>query len=629
MHNVKKRGIFFILFIDMVLQISLFSRDAIAATITRKRLWGPTRYETAAEICNTGWKTSEYAVLASGEDFPDALCSAPLAKKLNNAPILLSQRDALNSSAENQLKRLGVKTVYIVGGTGVISVDVEKAVNNLGIKVIRVAGADRYETSVKVAEQVGFSGQLVLASGESFADALSIAPVAAEKNMPIILTESKVLPDSVKAYLSDKSINLSYVIGGSGAVSDEAVKNVKNIKRLWGISRYETNTAVLNEFYNSISHSSIYVASGGNYADAVSGAALAAANNSGMLLTDSTLSSGAAEFLSSKMNNGIQIFILGGTGAVTNTAVNQILQNVGYYSLVNAKNYEMGEKITITNDGASGVKNFTAVVHLGKINESPYQKNEMLYIEGPGAVLTKDIEGNYTANINVPYIAQGETIQYKAVRRFTNGGIVYNVDLSDTTGDYTGFNDYSMFTSAEPKIESDNMMIKNKAAEVTLGAANNYMKAKKIFDFVNMYMTYDYSEANKGAVNALTTGKGVCEDYSDLMVAMLRSLGIPSRVPYGYWIDSNDMASSSSDITNFRHSWVEFYLPEYGWIFAEPTVDYKVNGQKVPADNYFANYPDGGHFVQTYTDDGGFSCSYSGYSHVNIDDVPYITILNN
>jgi putative cell wall-binding protein len=629
MHNVKKSSIFLILFIDVILQFCFSGRVVAASTIVRKRLWGATRYETAAAISNTGWKTSVYAVLASGEDFPDALCSAPLAKKLNNAPILLTQKDALNSSAEQQLQRLGVKTVYIVGGTGVISTDIEKRVKELGMDVIRIAGADRYETSVKVAEQVGFDGQIVIASGENFADALSIAPIAAEKNMPILLTRASAIPESVKTYLSNKDISSSYIIGGAGAVSDEAIKDIKNTKRLWGASRYETNTAVLSEFYSSISHTNIYIASGDNYADAVSGAALAAANNSGMILTGSTLGNSAGNFLSSRMMGGVQIYIYGGTGAVTDTAVNQILQSVGYVSLVNTKSYEMGEKITVTNDGTSAVRNFSAVLHLGKINESPYQKNETLYIDGPGAVLTKDADGNYIANINVSYIAQGQTIQYTAVRRFINGGIVYNMDISDAIGDYTGFNDYDKYTAAEQKIESDNLMIKTKAEQVTAGETNNYMKAKKIFDFVNMYMTYDYSEANKGAVNALTTAKGVCEDYSDLMVAMLRAEGIPSRSAYGYWLNSDEIASGSSDITSFRHSWVEFYLPEYGWIFAEPTVDYKVNGQKVPADNYFANYKDGGHFVQTYTDDGGFSCSYSGYSHVNIEDVPYITILGN
>lgn len=630
MHNVKRGSIFLILFIDVVLQFCFFSRDVLATpTIIRKRLWGPTRYETAAAIVNTGWKTSEYAVLASGEDFPDALCSAPLAKKLNNAPILLTQKDTLNSSAEDQLQRLEVKTVYIVGGTGVISDDIEKTIKGLGIKVIRIAGADRYETAVKVAEQVGFSGQIVIASGENFADALSIAPIAAEKNMPILLTQENELPDSVKAYISGKNINQSYIIGGVGAVSDDAVKNLSNTKRLWGASRYETNTAVLNEFYNSISHTNIYVASGDNYADAVSGAALAAANNSGMVLTGSNLGSSSSGFLSSKMRGGLQIFIYGGTGAVSNTAVNQILQSVGYYNLVNTKSYEMGEKITITNDGTSAVTNFTGVLNLGKINQSPYQQNETLNIDGQGAVLSKDSDGNYIANINIPYMAPGQTIQYNAVRRFINGGIQYNVDLSDTSNDYTGFSDYNEYTSPEPKIESDNPAIIAKAQQVTSNETNDYLKAKKIFDFVNMYMTYDYSEANKGALNALTTGKGTCEDYTDLMVAMLRSEGIPARAAYGYWLGSDDITASGSDITNFRHSWVEFYLPDYGWIFAEPTVDYKVNGQKAPADTYFANYLDGGHFVQTYADDAGFSCSYSGYSHVNVEDTPYLTVQGN
>lgn len=631
MHITKKNSILLIAFVSLALQPLLFNEEAEAATLTQKRLWGQTRYETAAAISNAGWTTSTYAVLASGGDFPDALCSAPLAKKLNNAPILLTQKDVLNPSAEDQLKKLQVKTVYIVGGTGVISADVEKRLIQLGMSVTRIAGNDRYETSVKVAEQVGFSGQLVVASGENFADALSIAPIAAEKSMPIILTEQSTMPEVVKKYLENKNINKSYIIGGTGAVSDSVAKNINAATRIWGMSRYETNIAVLNEFYSSISHDKIYVAAGDNYADAVSGSALASANNSGMILVDDTLSDNTKKYLSLSANSQkqIQVFIYGGTGVVSNITLNMILDSLGLYTLTNVKNYEMGEKITITNNGTSGVRNVSTILHLGKINESPYQKNETISFDGAGSLLTRDGDGSYTAYISVPYVAPGQTLQYNTVRKFTNGQIVYNVDLKDTSGDYTGFDDYNKYTSPESKIESDNIGIKTKASEVTLNESNIYMKAKKIFDFVNMYMAYDYSQANKGAVNALTTAKGVCEDYSDLMVAMLRSVGIPSRVAYGYNITNKDFLSGDSDITEFRHAWVEFYIPEYGWVFAEPTIDYRVNGKKVAADQYFTSNTGGMYFVQTYTDDGVTSFNYAGYSIVNIDDLRYIKVLAN
>lgn len=74
------------------------------------RLSGVDRYETAAKIAQEGWRgTSEYAVLSAGmnENLVDALAAAPLAK-LRNAPILLTQGDALNRYAETELEANGL-----------------------------------------------------------------------------------------------------------------------------------------------------------------------------------------------------------------------------------------------------------------------------------------------------------------------------------------------------------------------------------------------------------------------------------------------------------------------------------------------------------------------------------------
>lgn len=59
--------------------------------------------------------TSDYAILVNGENFPDALSASVLAKKYN-APILLTGSSSLDDTASNQLTRLKVKKVFIVGG---------------------------------------------------------------------------------------------------------------------------------------------------------------------------------------------------------------------------------------------------------------------------------------------------------------------------------------------------------------------------------------------------------------------------------------------------------------------------------------------------------------------------------
>jgi N-acetylmuramoyl-L-alanine amidase len=93
---------------------------------------------------------SKSVVLATGQDFSDALCAAPLAKKLG-AQILLNVKSKLLSEVEQELRRLKVEEIIIVGRPGVISDDVLNTLKEMNIKCTRIYGVNRYETSIKVA----------------------------------------------------------------------------------------------------------------------------------------------------------------------------------------------------------------------------------------------------------------------------------------------------------------------------------------------------------------------------------------------------------------------------------------------------------------------------------------------
>ncbi|MGV8981582.1 cell wall-binding repeat-containing protein [Clostridium sp.] len=160
--------------------------DAKAST-SKVRLGGKDRYETAIQISKAGWvDKSKSVVLATGQDFPDALCAAPLAKKLG-APILLNIKSKLLPEVEQELKRLNVEEIIIVGGPGVISDDVLNTLNAMNIKCTRIYGANRYETSIKVAQQLDKSTEIAVATGDNFPDAISISSIAAQKGMPFCL----------------------------------------------------------------------------------------------------------------------------------------------------------------------------------------------------------------------------------------------------------------------------------------------------------------------------------------------------------------------------------------------------------------------------------------------------------
>jgi Putative cell wall-binding domain len=308
----------------------LLSNKAYAASPTIHRLDGLNRYETNLSIIDNGWTEASTVIIASGEAFPDALCAAPLAKA-NNAPILLTEKDGLNNATIDKLTKLKVKNAYIVGGAGVISTAVETQLNNLDITCTRLAGSNRYETSVKVAETLGTDNGIVVASGENFPDALSIAPIAANMGMPILLSTKDTLPNTVNTYINSKDTPVSYVVGGLGSLSDNIKMSLKNSKRLSGINRYKTNLNIIREFENTLNFNSIYVASGSNFPDALSGSVLAANLNSPIILTDSTLPTDTSDYL--KEQNSERISLLGGTGAINKDIENSLQSAVKYSSI--------------------------------------------------------------------------------------------------------------------------------------------------------------------------------------------------------------------------------------------------------------------------------------------------------
>lgn len=291
--------------------------------INFKRLYGKGRYETSASICSDGWKVSDYAIIASGEGFADALSAAPLAKKYN-APILLTEKNQLNNDVKNELKNLQVKNVIIIGGSGTISKNVETELKNLGINIDRIFGDDRYKTSLKIAEKIGLNNGVVVTNGLGYADALAMASIAATKQMPILLTPSDKLTSDTMEFLNKNSYDKSYVVGGSAVVSDNIKNSLKNPTRLSGDDRYKTNVAILNHFKQDLNLKDVYIASGNGYADALSGSALASKNKSPIILMNESVNKSTQDFVNENKSNFKNVTIFGGEGAVKELSVNKL-----------------------------------------------------------------------------------------------------------------------------------------------------------------------------------------------------------------------------------------------------------------------------------------------------------------
>lgn len=320
-----KKMLNIVLFSAITLLLTIFISNKAYAVET-VRLAGADRYATSLQVSKSNWQTSNYVFIASGKDFPDALCATPLAKKYN-APIILIDGDTLSNDTINEYKRLAVKTVYIIGGTGVISKSVEDTTKSLGINVIRLGGKDRYETSLLVAKELGTSTKVALVTGDTFPDAISVATPAALEGMPILLTSKDTIDARIKQFITSVKRDKVYGIGGTGVISNAVLSQFSNTKRLSGLDRIDTNLAVVNEFLPDLNFSSMFVASALDFPDGLTGSAAAALSSSPVFLLDKNNLAKSISFISSKVDTNASFKILGGTGVI-DSKVEQQLQSL-------------------------------------------------------------------------------------------------------------------------------------------------------------------------------------------------------------------------------------------------------------------------------------------------------------
>lgn len=187
------------------------------------RIAGEDRVATAVQLAEfllaAGIDIDE-VVLAGAENFPDALAGAAFTAS-SEAPMLLTPAGMLDERVAALLDRLPRDVeVLVVGGDAAVGADVVSAVQAMGFEVERLAGSDRYVTSVEIAERAFVNPTaVVLATGRTFPDALSGAAFAASKGAPVLLVGGD-LGDALRSYLEQHAATIDrvYVLGGEGAV---------------------------------------------------------------------------------------------------------------------------------------------------------------------------------------------------------------------------------------------------------------------------------------------------------------------------------------------------------------------------------------------------------------------------
>ncbi|MBQ2581576.1 MAG: cell wall-binding repeat-containing protein, partial [Ruminococcus sp.] len=257
------------------------------------------------------------------------------------APILLTNTKTLDATTLAEIKRLKAKNVIILGGTGAISTAVENSLKKEGLATERIAGTSRFGTATAIAEKLTDAPtDVFFVYAFNSADALSVSPIAASKNAPIIyLTTNGDLHPDTAAYLAKLkkagSVKNAYVIGGDGVISNDMMKKAGNAlgvtpKRVFGANRFETCVAVNEKFADVLDGDMLCVATGMDFPDALAGGVYAALNKAPLFLINGkakTPNLNDAQKAYLKRKNAATITIFGGEGVVPDSHIADIAKN--------------------------------------------------------------------------------------------------------------------------------------------------------------------------------------------------------------------------------------------------------------------------------------------------------------
>lgn len=116
--------------------------------------------------------------------------------------------------------------MYLIGGEKAVTTNIETALGNKEFSIDRIYGANRYETSEKVAKEFFYtSDSVMLAYGQNFPDGLSGGPLALELGVPLVLADSTNI-EYANIYAHEAGTMNVVVLGGTGLISDIAIRQI-------------------------------------------------------------------------------------------------------------------------------------------------------------------------------------------------------------------------------------------------------------------------------------------------------------------------------------------------------------------------------------------------------------------
>ena len=308
--------------------------DKIKRVFKMSKIAGKDRVETAIKIAKHLYPNgANTVILVNKNSYADSLSALTLSN-VKNAPILYTDLNNIDDRVIIALKELGTKNIILLGGTSSISDVQYKNLLSKNFSVNRIAGKDRFDTSIKVLEEIEKlkkvnTGNIVIANGESYPDALSISTYSSTNKVPVLLVSrdyiSKDIIEAIKKYNKNKI----FIAGGYDSVSPKLENELRslvsqNIVRLAGADRYETSQ-IISKFAKANAKNAV-IASGEKFEDALLAGTLVSDSNTTLLLgkKDSLINSLDKYLRESNIEN---ITLIGGENTLSSIYTEKLSKN--------------------------------------------------------------------------------------------------------------------------------------------------------------------------------------------------------------------------------------------------------------------------------------------------------------
>ena len=283
---------------------------------------GTDRYAVAVGVSKRAFPARAPIVfLATGTDYPDALSAAPAAAKLGG-PLLLTRPTALPAAVRDEIRRLSPSRIIVTGGPASVSDAVLASLRPLAPSVVRLGGADRYVVSRAIADYARGSGSSLayVATGANFPDALSAGSAAGRAGAPVVLVRGaqSALDAPTRKLLGRLGTKTVKLAGGPAVVSPALAESFAlagfGVTRLSGADRFAASVSVNADAYSR--SSTVYLATGSQFPDALAGSVLAAREGAPLFIIPSTCVPSAVLGQISALG-ATRVVLLGGPGALT------------------------------------------------------------------------------------------------------------------------------------------------------------------------------------------------------------------------------------------------------------------------------------------------------------------------